>query len=61
MTQQGKDISAANSSITNLKTSLDTTNSNVAKKADATAVNDLTSRVSATEGKVSSQQTVSSS
>ncbi|WP_170324141.1 hypothetical protein, partial [Klebsiella pneumoniae] len=32
-----------------------TTNSNVAKKADATAVNDLTSRVSATEGKVSSQ------
>ncbi|MCS5982307.1 hypothetical protein LNO78_29160 [Klebsiella pneumoniae subsp. pneumoniae] len=55
MTQQGKDISAANSSITNLKTSLDTTNSNVAKKADATAVNDLTSRVSATEGKVSSQ------
>lgn len=56
MTQQGKDITSANSSITNLKTSLDATNSNLAKKADASAVGDLSSRVSATEDKVSSQE-----
>lgn len=45
VTQQGKDISSASSSITSLKNSLDTTNANVAKKADAAALSSLQSTV----------------
>lgn len=45
VTQQGKDISSGSSSITSLKNSLDTTNANVAKKADATALSSLQSTV----------------
>lgn len=45
VTQQGKDLSSGSSSITSLKNSLDTTNANVAKKADATALSSLQSTV----------------
>ncbi|HBM2881111.1 TPA: DUF1983 domain-containing protein [Klebsiella oxytoca] len=45
VTQQGKDLSSASNSITSLKNSLDTTNANVAKKADAAALSSLQSTV----------------
>lgn len=38
VTQQGKDITAANSAITKLTGDLSTTNANVSKKADASAL-----------------------
>ncbi|MBN0941399.1 hypothetical protein JTM36_34865, partial [Pseudomonas aeruginosa] len=42
-------------SITNLQNSLNTTNNNVAQKASAQSVSDLTSRVTSAEGKITSQ------
>ncbi|MEW2741555.1 phage tail protein [Providencia rettgeri] len=54
VTQQGKDIGSHSSQITNLQNGLNTTNGNVNKKADATALNTLSSKVTAVEGKVNS-------
>ncbi|MEW6798332.1 TipJ family phage tail tip protein [Klebsiella pneumoniae] len=45
VTQQGKDIASASSSITSLQNNLSTTNANVAKKADATALSSLQNTV----------------
>ncbi|EMJ4790825.1 hypothetical protein R8O69_005711, partial [Klebsiella oxytoca] len=50
VTQQGKDITAANSAITKLTSDLSTTNANVNKKADASALQTLQNTV-AEQGK----------
>ncbi|WP_413773434.1 phage tail tip protein [Klebsiella oxytoca] len=55
VTQQGKDITSASSSLTSLENSLKTANDNISKKADAAAVTALTNRVSKTENTLSSQ------
>lgn len=55
VTQQGKDITSASSQITALQNDLNTTNSNVSKKADSTALTALTNRVTSAEGSITSQ------
>ncbi|HBV3963016.1 TPA: DUF1983 domain-containing protein [Klebsiella pneumoniae] len=55
VTQQGKDITSASSQITALQNNLNTTNSNVSKKADSTALTALTNRVTSAEGSITSQ------
>ncbi|EOE0251176.1 carbohydrate binding domain-containing protein, partial [Klebsiella oxytoca] len=55
VTQQGKDITAANSAITKLTSDLSTTNANVNKKADASALQTLQNTV-AEQGKTLTSQ-----
>lgn len=56
-TQQGKDIASQGQAVTKLTNDLNTANSNIAKKADASAVQTLTNRVSATEKSIETQGT----
>ncbi|HEN1513696.1 TPA: hypothetical protein U3W90_005375, partial [Klebsiella pneumoniae] len=53
--QHGKDLTTQSGALTSLQNSLNTTNSNVAQKASAQSVSDLTSRVTSAEGKITSQ------
>lgn len=53
--QQGNKITSQGNDITSLRNDLNTTNNNVSTKADASAVNNLTNRVAAAEGSLSSQ------
>ncbi|HHG1370216.1 TPA: interleukin-like EMT inducer domain-containing protein [Klebsiella pneumoniae] len=55
VTQQGKDITSASSQITALQNNLNTTNSNVSKKADSTALNALQNTVTQQGSSISSQ------
>ncbi|WP_340128671.1 hypothetical protein, partial [Klebsiella pneumoniae] len=55
VTQQGKDITAANSAITKLTGDLSTTNANVNRKADATALSTLQNTVTDQGQKLASQ------
>ncbi|MHC7043052.1 TipJ family phage tail tip protein, partial [Klebsiella pneumoniae] len=55
VTQQGKDITSASSQITALQNNLNTTNSNVSKKADSTALNALQNTVTSQGDALTSQ------
>ncbi|MFM3109357.1 interleukin-like EMT inducer domain-containing protein [Klebsiella pneumoniae] len=55
VTQQGKDITSASSQITALQNNLNTTNSNVSKKADSTALNTLQNTVTSQGDALTSQ------
>ncbi|HED4267707.1 TPA: DUF1983 domain-containing protein [Klebsiella oxytoca] len=55
VSQQDKTLTSQGSAIAKLQNDLTTTNSDVSKKADASAVTALTNRVSATEGNLTTQ------
>lgn len=55
VTQQGQDITSASSQITTLQNSLNTTNSNVSKKADSTALSSLQNTVTSQGNTLTSQ------
>ncbi|MCY0499916.1 TipJ family phage tail tip protein [Klebsiella pneumoniae] len=55
VTQQGKDITSASSQITALQNNLNTTNSNVSKKADSTTLNALQNTVTSQGDALTSQ------
>ncbi len=55
VSQQDKTLTSQGSAIAKLQNDLTITNSNVSKKADASAVTALTNRVSATEGNLTTQ------